>query len=187
MGTDRVEVAEQHHVPFGVGFLHVAEDFFEHGLCLSVGVGALALGACFGNGNLRRIAVHGGGRTEDEVLAAVATHDPEQHERGVHVVFVVFEWLFDGFADGLEPCKVDAGVKLVFVKDFVQCGFVTDVCVHEGDGLTDEFCHAAEGFVAGVYQVVDNDDGMACFVEFNDGVASNITCSTHYGYFHNCS
>ena len=128
--------------------MHVAEDFFEHGLRLSVGVGALALGTSFCNRDLCRVAVNGCRRTENEVLAAVITHGVEQHESGVHVVFVVFERLRDGFADSLETCKVDAGVKLVFAENLVHGGGVTDVCLDERNGGADKLCYAAERFIA---------------------------------------
>ena len=117
----------------------------------------------------------------------MAAHDLEQYERGVHIVLVVFKGLFDGFADGLETCKVDAGVKLVFVKDLVQCGFVTDVCVYERNGFANEFCHTTERFVARIHQIIDNNNGMTGFVKLNDGMASDVTCATHNSYFHNCS
>ena len=185
--ANRVEVAEQNHVPFWVSFLHVHEHFFEHGLCLSIGVGAMTFRAFFGNRDLSRVAVNGGRRTENDVLAAVVSHGVEEHECRVHVVFVVFERLCNGFADGLEPGKVNACVKLIFAKDFVHGGGVTDVCVYEWNGGSYEFAHAAEGFVAGIYKVIDDNDGMACFVKFNNCMASDISSTTHYGYFHFCS
>ena len=148
MCANRVEVTEQNDIPFRVCFLHITENFFEHGFCLSVGVGALAFRASFCNRDLCRVAVNGCRRAEDEVLAAVVTHGMEQHERSVHVVLVVFERLCDGFTDGLESCKVDAGVKLVFAENLVHGGSVTDIGLDERNGGADKLCYAAERFIA---------------------------------------
>ena len=185
--ADRVEVAQQHHVPFGVGLLHVGQHFFEHGLCLSVGVRAFALGAFFGNRNHGRVAVHGGRRREDDVLAAVVAHGVQEHERGVHVVFVVFERHGDRFANGLEPGKVDAGVKVVFLENLVHGGGIADVSLDEGDGLPDNFGDPAERFLARVHEVVDGDNGMALLVEFDNRVRSNVTGATCQQDVHNKS
>ena len=148
MRANRVEVAEQNDVPFRICFLHIAEHFFEHGLCFTVRIGAFALGAFFGNRDDGRIAVNRGGRTENEVLATVITHGIQQYERGVHVVLVVFERLGDGFAHSFEACKMDAGVKFIFAKNFVHGNGVTDVGIYKRDGGANEFAHTAERFVA---------------------------------------
>ena len=68
----------------------------------------------------------------------------QEHERGVHVVFVVFQRLGDGFAYGLESGKVDAGVKVVFLEDFVHGGGIAGIGLNEGDWLSDNFGDPAE-------------------------------------------
>ena len=82
---------------------------------------------------------------------------------------------------------MNACIKLVFAKDFVHRSGITDVCVYERNGGSYKFAHAAEGFVAGIYKVVDDNDAVACFVKFNDCVASDVARSTHNGNFHVCS
>ena len=178
MRTDGVKVAQQHHVPFGVGLLHVAQDFFEHGLCFAVGIGAFALGAGLGDRNHGGVAVNGRGTRENDVLDAVLAHGVDQHEGGVHVVLVVFERLGDGLAHGLEAREMDAGVNLEFFENGIHGGCVAHVGLYKGHWLTDDFGDAAEGFFAGIAEVVDDHHGMAGSVEFDNCVAADIAGTT---------
>ena len=171
--TDGVEVAEEHDVPFLVGLLHVHEHLFEHRLGLAVGVGAVSLGALLGDGDDGRVAVDGGGAGEDDVLAAVLAHDVKKDEGAVHVVFVVFQRLGAAFAHGLEACEVDAGIEVVLVEHALEAFAVADVDLIEGYFLADDFGNALEGDGAGVVEVVDHHGFVACFGEFDEGVAAD--------------
>ena len=187
MSSNRVEVAEQHHVPFRVCLLHILEHFFEHGFGFAVGICAFSLGAFFGNRDDGRVAIDGCRRTKNDVLATVIPHGIEQYERGVHVVLVVFKRLCDGFANSFEARKVDTCVELVLAKDFVHSDCVTDICAYKWDRGAYEFSYTAKGFATGIDEVIDDNNGMTRLVKFNNRVASNITCATHDCNFHFCS
>ena len=115
--ADGVEIAEEYDVPLLVGTLEVHQDFFQHALGLSVGVGAMAFGALLGNGNDGGITIDGGGGGEDDVLASVLAELIEQHEGAVHVVLVIFQGFGNTLTDGFQTSKVDAGIELVLVHD----------------------------------------------------------------------
>ena len=82
---------------------------------------------------------------------------------------------------------MDAGVKVVFLEDLVHGGGIADVCFDEGDGLPDNFGDPAERFLTRVHEVVDGDNGMTLFVEFNNCMRCNVSGSTCQQDFHNKS
>ena len=182
--TDGVEVAEEHDVPFLVSLLHVHKHLFEHRLGLSVGVGAVALGALLGDGDDGRVAVDGGRAREDDVLAAVLAHDVEEDESAVHVVFVVFQRLGAAFAYSLKAGEVDAGIEMMLVEDALEAFAVADVDLVEGYFLADDFGNALEGDGAGVVEVVDHHSFVAGFGEFDEGVATDEACTASKKDFH---
>jgi len=115
--TDGIEVAEEYDVPLLVGTLEVHQDFFQHALGLSVGIGTMALGALLGDGDDGGIAIDGGGGGEYDVLASVLAELVEQHEGAVHVVLVIFQGFGYALTNGFQTGKMDAGIELVLVHD----------------------------------------------------------------------
>jgi hypothetical protein len=79
---------------------------------------------------------------------------------------------------------VDAGVKVVFFENLVHGGCIAGVRLDKGNFLPDDFADSAERFVSGINQVVDGDNGMACLVQFNNGVAADITSATNHCNLH---
>ena len=74
MRPNRVEVTEQHHIPFRVRLLHVHQYLFEHRLRLSIRIRDGTLRALFGNGNFCRVAIDRRRRREDDILHAIFAH-----------------------------------------------------------------------------------------------------------------
>ena len=136
--ADGVEVAEEYDVPLLVGTLEIHQDFFQHALGLSVGVGTMALGALLGDGDDGGIAIDGGGGREDDVLASVLAELIEQHEGAVHVVLVIFQGFGNALTNGFQAGKMDAGIELVLVHDGREGFAVTDIDFVEGDFFTDD-------------------------------------------------
>ena len=182
--ADGVEVAEEYDVPLLVGTLEVHQDFFQHALGLSVGVGAMALGALLGDGDDGRIAIDGGGGGEDDVFASVLTELVEQDEGAVHVVLVIFQGFGNTLTDGFQTSKVDAGIELVLVHDGRQCRTVADIDFVEGDFFTDDGGYTYQGFFLAVHEVVNNNHFVTCFVKFNEGVGTDVTGSACNENFH---
>ena len=144
--THGVEIAEEDDVPFGVGLLDVDEYLFKHTLGPAVGVGALTLGTCLGDGDLSGVAIDGGARGEDDILAAVLTQHVEEHEGAGDVVVIVLPRFGDALAHGLEAGEMDAGVKMVLLHDFAEAFAVADIDLMERYlGDADNLCRTAQG------------------------------------------
>jgi len=87
---------------------------------------------------------------------------------------VVPQRLPDGLPDGLEAGEVDDGVDPVFVEDGVERGLVHQVHPAEDGGSAAELGDAAQGFLAGVHQVVDDHDLMAGLLQGQDRVRTDV-------------
>ena len=68
------------------GFLHVGPHFFEHRLCLLVGIRAFDLWTNLGDRNDCCGAIYGSRRRGDDILAVVVAYGVLQLEDGFHVV-----------------------------------------------------------------------------------------------------
>ncbi len=90
MGTDRVEVAQQHDGPAGIGFDKVAQDLLHHQLGAAIRVGG-AGGEIFPQRYRGGIAVNGGRGAEDQPEHASPGHLFAQHQGAGDVVLVVGE------------------------------------------------------------------------------------------------
>ena len=184
MGTDGIEVTEQHDVPLGVGGVDVHEDLLNHPLGPTIGVGRGLLGVLFGDGRVVRIAVDGRGAREDDGLAAMVAHDVDEHQGVLDVVVVVLDGLAHRLADGLKAGEVDDAVDLMGVEDLVHGLAVEHVGLVEGEVLGSLFAHdgldAVDGDGAGVGEVIDDDDLVAALEQLNDGVRADKTGATGY-------
>mmetsp|Transcript_8723 Transcript_8723/g.28817 ORF Transcript_8723/g.28817 Transcript_8723/m.28817 type:complete len:374 (+) Transcript_8723:809-1930(+) len=119
VGADRVEVAEQDHVPALVRLVEVLQDVLDEELRASVRVGR-ARGEVLGDGHRRGVAVHSRGGGEDDALAVALLHRLDQVERACNVILVVEDRLRHALADSLEPSEVNHRVKLCAL---VLCAF----------------------------------------------------------------
>ena len=80
MRTDRIEVAQQHHIPFGICTVQIGKDTLEHGLGLSVRIGGLMLGTLFSDRNHLRITINRSAAREDDILHTMIASYVEQYE-----------------------------------------------------------------------------------------------------------
>ena len=172
VGSDGVEIAKEDDVPLGVGFLDVHHDLFEHALCPTVGVGTLPFRTVLGYGNLDGVAIDGRGRAENDVLAAVVTHDIEEHQCAADVVLIVFPGFLDGFADGLQSGKMDAGVEFVLVENLLESVAVAYVGLVKRYGFASQLFDAIERLERRVAEIVGDDNFVAGLAEFDQCVGT---------------
>ena len=176
MGADGVEVAQQHNVPLVVGAVEVGKDALEHCLGLAVGIGCLVQRAALGDGNLLGLAVHRGGRREDNVLHAMVARHVEQYQRTGNVVPVVLKRLFGAFAHCLEAGEVDDGVDAVLGEGALARLAVQDGGLHELQligGSAGELADAVDRYQAGIGQVVQDNHVVALLEQLDAGVAAD--------------
>ena len=104
MSPHRVEVAQQHDGPAGIGFGEVTQDLFNHQLGAAIGVGG-AGGEIFPQGYRGRIPIDGGRGAEHQPEHAGPGHLFAQHQGAGHVVLIVGERDLAGFPTALRPAK----------------------------------------------------------------------------------
>jgi len=173
VGSDRVKVAQQAHVPSIVGRGHVAKDELVHELRLAVRV-RRARRELLRHRHCRRVAVHGRRRREDDVAAAGLVHHLDEVEGALDVDLVVEERLRDRLANRFQPREVDHRVDLVLREELAELGLVTDVDLVEGGLASGERLHAAEALKVGIAQVVGYDDVVALLQQLEHRVAANV-------------
>ena len=177
MGTDGIEITEQHDVPLGVGGVDVHEDLLNHPLGPTIGVGRGLLGVFLGDGRIVRIAVDGRRAREDDGLTAVVAHDIDERQGVLDIVVVVLDGLAHRLANGLKAGEVDDAVDLVGIEDLVHRIAVEHVGLVEGEVLGGLVAHdgldAVDGNGAGVGEVIDDDNLVATLEQLNDGVRAD--------------
>ena len=177
MGTDGIEITEQHDVPLGVGGVDVHEDLLNHPLGPTIGVGRGLLGVFLGDGRIVRIAVDGRRAREDDGLTTVVAHDIDEHQGVLDIVVVVLDGLAHRLANGLKAGEVDDAVDLVGIEDLVHRIAVEHVGLVEGEVLGGLVAHdgldAVDGNGAGVGEVIDDDNLVATLEQLNDGVRAD--------------
>lgn len=111
-----IEIAENHNVPFWIGFVQVSEKFLNEQLGAAVRIGGTDFDL-LSDGHLLDQAVDGSGGGEDKVFTPILGEQVEEMECASEIVVVVTDGLLDTFADGFEACKMDTGVEGEFMKD----------------------------------------------------------------------
>ena len=79
---------------------------------------------------------------------------------------------------------MDHGVDLVLVEDGLDRRLVHQVHFVEGGGLAGELRNPAEGFLAGVHEVVEHNDVVAGFLKGQNGVGTDVAGATRDKNFH---
>ena len=172
MCADGIEVAQQNDRQRRIRRAGGLQDLLDHELRPAVGIGAAA--------GLRRliqwrrlVAVDRGRGREDELMAVMLAHDLQNGQRGVQIVAVIEQRLFDGFADGLESGKVDDAGDVVVGKKPVHRGPVAAVCLDEGRALAGDALDAVNDLRRTVVQIINNDDILSRVQQGNGGVAAD--------------
>ena len=162
VGADGVEVAQQGDVPARIAKLQVGQDLLDEQLGATVGVGGRG-GEILADGDAGRVAVDGGGGTEDQVAHPGVGHGAAQAEGSANVVVVVLKGDLGGLAHRLEPGEVDDGVErpLLVAEDRRQGRLVAQVDAGESGGDTGDRRHPAQGLGLAVHQIVDDEDPVA--------------------------
>ena len=83
--------------------------------------------AVFGEFHAVLVAVNGSTGRKDEAFTIVFLHDFEQIDGTTDIVFVVAEWLLDGFGDGFKSGEVNHEIEMIFLKSLVEIFFVQEV------------------------------------------------------------
>ena len=91
-------------------------------------------------------------------------------EGASEVGVVVFERLFDGFADGFESGEVDDGVVMAGGDDLVGGGGVEEVGLVELRPDAGDLFDVVEGGNFAIRKIVENFDFVTVFDEFDGGV-----------------
>lgn len=188
MGADGVEVPQQGHVQGGVGGANVGQDALGKGFGGAIGVGGGAHGEILGDGHSSRVAVDRGGGAEHKVLAAVAAHHVQDHQRAVQVVGVVLDGLGDALAHCLIGGKLDHSVNVrALGKDLLHILLAGHVSLIEAEVLAGDLLHPLQRGVAGVVEVVRHYDVIARVQQLDAGVAADVTSAAGDQNCHNKS
>ncbi|MNF55723.1 hypothetical protein D3C84_371950 [compost metagenome] len=173
MGTDRVEVAQQHDGPAGIGLGKIPQNLFHHQLGATIGVGG-AGGEIFPQGHRSGIAIDGRRGAEHQAEHAGFCHLLAQHQGTGHVVLVVGERDLGGLPDRLEAGEVDHGFDPVLGKQPLQACPVQNVPLDEGDRLAGDPLDPLERFRGGVGEVVQYYHLQPGTQQLNQGVGADI-------------
>lgn len=136
MSADRIEVPEAYGGKIAVFSRHsVLEELFDHGLGLSIWVcRANRLVFCA----LELVAVEGGTRGEDHILAAMLQHALEERDRSTNVVLIVLHWHANALTDCLEACEVNHRLdRTVASEDVIEHALMANIDFLEDDHFVD--------------------------------------------------
>ena len=105
----------------------------------------------------------------------MAAHGLEHLEGAGEVVIVVLQRLGDTLADSLEPGEVDDGINVSeALEELLHLVGVSQLGLDEGDAPADNVLHAVDGFLAGIAEVVGDNDVIARLDELNTGMAADV-------------
>ena len=108
------------------------------------------------------VAVDRGRGREDELMAVMLAHDLQNGQRGVQIVAVIEQRLFDRFTNSLEPGKVNHAGDVVVCKKLVHRGLITAVGLNKGRALAGDFLNAVNDLWRTVVQIIDDDGILSC-------------------------
>ncbi len=157
VGTDRVEVAQQHDGPAGIGFGEILQDLLHHQLGAAIRVGG-AGGEIFPQRYRGRIAVDGGRGAEYQPEHAGFCHLFTQHQGAGDVVLVIGERDLARLANRLEPGEMDHRLDLVIGKQLLQASPIQHIPFDEDDRLAGDLLDPLERLGGGVGEVVQHHD-----------------------------
>ena len=177
MGSDGVEVAQQHRGEAGVGGAVVPQDLLDHHLGPAVGVGGGGFHV-FGVGALVFGSVDRGRGGEDDLFAAVPLHGLQKGQGGVQIVAIVAQGDPDALAHRLKPGKVDHRVDLVFREGLLQRFAVGHVDGVDLGHFTGDPGNPLRHVPAGVEKVVGDDHVIARVQKFHTGVGADVSGSS---------
>ena len=186
VSTYRVEVSQEHHVPLLVSLLHIHQHLLQHRLRLSVGVGAMPLGALLRNRDDGRVAIHCSTRRENYVFAAMLAHHVKQHKRGIHIVLIVLQRFLHTLAYSLQTSKMYHSVKLVFAENPLHSLTVSHVSLIERHILSYYFTHSFKSYTIRIAEVIHHHNTMPRLVKFYNSMAADISSSASKQYSHGC-
>ena len=184
MGTDGIEVAQQHHAPLGIGMGNTAQDLLGHVLGPAIGIGAAAGAAVFPQGHFVIRRVDRCRRGEDQPLDICLLHHLGQDQGGIEVIVIIFPGLCHRFAHCLEACKVDHCVDGIFREDLLQQRLITDIALIELQALARQLHNTVQAFRIGIAQIVDDHHTVSAFQQLQAGVRSDITGTAGNKHIH---
>ena len=103
-------------------------------------------------------------------------HGLQEGEGAAKVVAVVLQGLLHALPHALEPGEVDHRVDARIIgEQGLHLVGIAALGLDEGDRLAGDLLHPAQGFLAGVVQVVRHNDLIARLEELHTGVAADVT------------
>ena len=184
VGTDGVEVAQQHNAPLLIRKSHTGEDLLGHVLGPAIGIGAAAGAGILVQRHLIVSGVNRSGGGEDQILHAHGLHNLGQHQGGVQVVIVVLPGDGHGLTHCLQTSKVDDTADLVFREDLPQQSLVTDIALIELQALAGKLFHPVQAFSVGVTQIVNDYHTVAAVQQLYAGMGADIAGAAGNQYIH---
>ena len=131
MSTDRIEVTKKYYIPFRICFLDICKNLFQHGFGPAIRIGALSFRAFFCDRNDCRIAIYSCWRGENNIFDTMFSHHIYKSKCTSNIILIIFPRLGNGFTYCFQSCEMNTGVDLFFVKNFIHCVAVQDVCFVE--------------------------------------------------------
>ena len=111
-------------------------------------------------------------------------HGLHQLQRAGKIVVVIFQRLFDGFANGLQAREVNHRVDRLSRESDVQRLRVAQIALNKRKILAGNLADAVQRLRFGVAEVIDDDNLMSFFQQFHAGMAANIARAARNKNFH---
>ena len=175
VGTDRIEVAQEHDIPQWIRRVNVRQNLLDHPFRPSVRVCARAFFLCLGKRHRIVRSVNRRGGAENNIMYAVTAHLVAENERAGDVVGVIFHRLLHGLADRFQTGEVDNGIDRLAVKQVPDLLPVQNIRLIKHRTFPGDRLDAVDHLAACVKQVVQNHDLVALIQQLHACVASDIT------------
>ena len=98
----------------------------------------------------------------------------EQAMRADDVFVVIFNRLFDGFADRLESCKMDDSLAIKLAQGGSHGGLVANIALNASNFLAGDGLDAFQRFRMAIGEVVENDHFLTGLEKFDAGMRADI-------------
>ena len=156
MGTNRIEVSQQHDTPIRIRYTYIFQDVFIHQLGCAIWVGCSTDFGIFCNRTLFRIAIYGCRRREYKCLTSGFRHCLIQIDGTGNIVFIVYKRFFHRFTDCLVSGKMDDRINAVFRKYTIQTIPIQNIHFIELRHDSCDCFNPVQDCFAGIVQIVHN-------------------------------
>ena len=178
VSSDGVEVAEDNRFERSVGVERVFDNLLADLFRVAVGRQGRFDGCRFVDRQHVGLAVDRARRREDDALYAKLGHEREQIDERQQVVAVVEQRFLYRFAHCLAGCEVDNTLDArVILEELAQRLDVGTVGLYESGAHARDAFDAIEHLDVRVGQIVDDNNFVACVLQFYGRVGADVTRS----------